>query len=124
MRQLVVPYTSKCQMRITTKDGDVVGELQLSLYGTRDAAVNWTNAYTKCLVDSGFKQGRGSPCNFHHKTRGLCLTVHGDDFTSTGTEGDLKWLDEKFKSAFEIKSQILGPEACHKQQIRVLNRVI
>ena len=99
-------------------DGDVVGELQLSLYGTRDAAVNWTNAYTKFLVDAGFIQGRGSPCNFHHKTRGICLTVHGDDFTSTGNETDLKWLDEKFKSVFEIKSQILGPEAHHKQQKR------
>ena len=45
-------------------EGDVVGELQLSLYGTRDAAVNWSNTYTKFLKDSGFEQGRGSPCNF------------------------------------------------------------
>jgi hypothetical protein len=105
-------------------EGDVVGELQLSLYGTRDAAVNWSNAYTKFLKDSGFEQGRGSPCNFLHPERGIRLTVHGDDFTSVGSEEDLAWLDAEFKRSFEVKSQTLGPEARHSQQIRVLNRII
>ena len=59
-----------------------------------------------------------------HHERGIRFTVHGDDFTSVGPEEDLAWLDEEFKRHFEVKSQILGPEKRHCQQIRVLNRIL
>ena len=53
------------------EDGDegYVGQLNLSLYGTRDAAVNWTNTFTKHLIEIGFTVGDASPCNFYYKTR-------------------------------------------------------
>ena len=57
-----------------------VGKLRVSLYGTRDAAQNWTEAYTKFLVSLGFRRGKASPCNFLHAKREIRLTVHGDDF--------------------------------------------
>ena len=42
------------------------GRLLKSLYGTRDAALNWTMAYTNALTEMGFTQGRSTPCAFYH----------------------------------------------------------
>ncbi len=56
-----------------------VGRLQLSMYGTRDAARNWQATYTEHLKKIGFTQGRSSPCVFKHKERDLLTMVHGDD---------------------------------------------
>ena len=55
----------------------------------------------------------------------MACTVHGDDFTSTGTAQDLKWFERGLAAAFEIKPELLGPDKLHhRQEIRVLNRVI
>ena len=105
-------------------DEGMVGQLNLSLYGTRDAAMNWAKTYTDFLVLIGFVKGKASPCNFHHPDRGISTTVHGDDFTSSGTEADLKWLDGQLKSKFEVKTNFLGPGLLHAKQLRVLNRVL
>ena len=36
----------------------MVGKLEKSLYGMKDAALNWAEAYTKVLVAMGYKKGR------------------------------------------------------------------
>ena len=105
-------------------DEDMVGQLNLSLYGTRDAAVNWAHTFTAHLKQIGFAVGDASPCNFYHAEKEISLTVHGDDFTSTGREGSLRWLDAQLKSKYEVKTDILGPNPEHSQQLRILNRVI
>ena len=74
-----------------------VGELQLSLYGTRDAAQNWAETYTKYLNRIGFIQGRGSMCDFRHIKRAIKLTVHGDDFLVVADEEQLHWLNKKMQ---------------------------
>ena len=71
----------------------MVARLNLSLYGTRDAAMNWTRAYTEVLKENCFVVGKANPCNVYHPERQISMTVHGDDFTSTGRERDLKWLE-------------------------------
>ena len=71
------------------EDEGMVGRPNLSLYGTRDAAQNWSIEYTRTLCAAGFKAGKASPCNFVHTTRDPALTVHGDDFTATGPIEDL-----------------------------------
>ena len=101
-----------------------MGQLNRSLYGTRDAAMNWAKAYTQLLVENGFTVGRANPCNFYHAEREISLTVHGDDFTSTARERDLKWLERLFASKFEAKTEYLGPAARHSKRVRILNRVI
>ncbi len=102
-----------------------VGKLNLSLYGTRDAAMNWTGTYTKFLEACGFTRGKGSPCNFHHPVRDMAMTVHGDDFTCSGAEHDLRWLEARMSAKFDVKCEVLGPNPeKHKQEIRVLNRVL
>ena len=47
-------------------DEDKVAQLNLSLYGTRDAAQNWEHAYINFMVDVGFVNGVASPCVFYH----------------------------------------------------------
>ena len=91
-------------------DENMIGQLQLSLYGTRDAAPNWAAEYTSHLVHLGFKVGRASPCNLVHDQRGLALTVHGDDFVLIGDETPLQWLGDKMKDKYELKMDVLGPD--------------
>ena len=50
--------------------------------------------------------------------------MHGDDFTITGSEKDLSWLKMLMTTRYEIKSEMLGPEAHMSQEIRVLNRIL
>ena len=71
---------------------DLVAQLNLSLYGTRDAAQNWTKEYTRALQAAGFVAGKASPCNFFHEKAGMALSVHGDDFTVSGPERSLEWF--------------------------------
>ena len=70
-------------------DEGKVARLNLSLYGTKDAAQNWAKEYTTFLEECGFKTGLASPCNFEHVNGELKLTVHGDDFTVTGPTAGL-----------------------------------
>ena len=39
-------------------------KLEYSMYGTRDAAINWHDEYSQQLVANGFAQGRATPCVF------------------------------------------------------------
>ena len=108
------------------KPGDEgkVGRLNLSLYGTRDAAQNWQKEYTGYMTALGFKVGKGSPCNFYHSRLDITCTVHGDDFTSCGPENAIEWFKAKISAKYESKHSILGPGNKHEKTIRVLNRVL
>ena len=44
----------------------------------------------------------------HHPSRQILWLVHGDDFVSVGDATDLKWLKEKLKGRFEIKTITVG----------------
>ena len=105
-------------------DEGCVAKLNLCLYGTRDAAKNWTSTYTAFLNEVGFETGKGSTCNFCHHEREISMTVHGDDFTACGSDLDLAWLSQKFRDKFEVKIRILGPDRKHEQEVRILNRVV
>ncbi len=105
-------------------DETKIGKLNLSLYGTRDAAQNWMREYSSLLKSLGFIAGLASPCNFRHGTRDIVLTVHGDDFTVTGSNLNLRWLETKMKEKYEIKCEMLGPEPGMKKELRILNRII
>ena len=87
-----------------------VARINLSLYGTRDAAQNWAAEYTRFLVGLVFQVGKGSPCNFRHEKRDIQLSVHRDDFTVVGPMGSLRWLKHTTPSRYEITADFLGPE--------------
>ena len=65
--------------------------LNFNLCGTRGAAQAWEEHYGDNMKNWGFEQGRGCPCVFVHKARELIVVVHGDNFTSLGTDENLDW---------------------------------
>ena len=103
-------------------DEHMVGRLNLSLYGTRDAAQNWTRENTEFLESIGSRSGLASPRNFFHKQKELFLTVHGDDFTITGRMEALSWIRREMENTFGITAIVLGPDEGMENEIRVLNR--
>ena len=53
----------------TDEREDNVGLLEMSLYGTRDAARNWSNTVEEHLKRIGCKQGKASGNIYHHEGR-------------------------------------------------------
>lgn len=103
-----IPHVGKKEMR---RDVDF---LLKSLYGTLDAAVNWSMAYSKVLDKLGFEKGASSPCTFFHRSRKIKMAVHGDEFITEGNEAQLRWLAEELQKEFEVTWGILGaaPHQC------------
>ena len=81
---------------------DNVGLLEMSLYGTRDAARNWSDTVERHLKKIGFEQGRASGNVYHHKGRRLVTLVHGDDYVTVGKEEDARWLEKELEKVYEI----------------------
>ena len=105
-------------------DGDVVGRLNLCLYGTRDAAHRWQETVAEHLESLGFKRGKAHPAVFYHQSRDIATLVHGDDYMSAGTIADMKWLKQALTDRFEIKTQMIGHEQDCDREGKILNRVI
>ena len=84
MRQVCVELPAEDLTNID-RQLDNVGHLQMSLYGTRDAAMNWQEEVAKEMSKWGFERGRYNPCLYWHDGWGLMTMVHGDDFMSVGT---------------------------------------
>ena len=101
---------------------DQLGRLNLSLYGTRDAASNWQEHLSAHLISHGFVRGIGHPSVFHHPTRGLVTLVHGDGYTTAGSISELLWFKKRLEETYEIKTQLIGPGG--EQTGKVLNRII
>ena len=78
-------------------DENKCARLKASLYGTRDAAANWADEYTKTLLEMGFVKGKASPCIFMHVVKGIKAMVHGDDFFAGGRVNELEWMREELK---------------------------
>ena len=105
-------------------DEDMVGLLQMSLYGTRDAALNFQQEVKKFMVSNGFIQGMYNPCTYFHKQKGLRTLVHGDDFVTTGDEGACSWFKKALERRFEIKTVVIGAGEDHVKEARILNRIV
>ena len=84
---------------------DLLGRLRLSLYGTRDAALNWQQTLSEHLVENGFVRGVGHPSVFHHPKRKIWTLVHGDDYCIAGPAESLDWMQGILQKKHEIKSQ-------------------
>ena len=108
------------------KNLDLVGHLQMSLHGTRDAAMNWQEEIAVTMIRDGFKRGRYYPCLYYHPRRRVKALVHGDDFVSVGTRTAVQSFNAVLKKRFEIKSSIIGSrrDLGEVQEAKVLNRVV
>ena len=96
----------------------------MSLYGTRDAAVNFQEEVGRYMRQIGFKQGSYNPCTYYHVKKGLKTMVHGDDFVTSGSREEARWLRERLAERFEIKTKVIGSGAGEVSEGRVLNRII
>ena len=51
--------------------------------------------------------------------------MHGDDFTSSGTESELRWLVQEFEKKYITKVRgIVGPDSHDLRSMTVLNRIL
>ena len=103
---------------------DMVGLLELSLYGTRDAVANFQAEVRKFMVSNGFSQSTFSPQVYYHRERDIATLVHGDDFVSGGDRKALSWLDSRLRQRFEIKTHIIGTGEGELGEHRILGRVV
>ena len=58
-----------------TEEGDEArcGKLLMSMYGTRDAALNWAAECRATLVVDAYRQGQASPCLFFHPGKDVSM---------------------------------------------------
>ena len=103
---------------------DEVGWLQMSLYGTRDAAANFQEEVKKMMRGAGFIVSRYNPAMFYHPGKGLRVLVHGDDFISVGKQKDVEWFRGALRGRFEVSTKIVGLEEGQIREARVLNRIV
>ena len=76
------------------------GKFGKSMYGTRDAAQNWSDTYVRLMEKIGFTKGTSCPCAFWHKMKEIRVVVHGDDFTALGWEQQFEWFWQKMLEQF------------------------
>ena len=103
-------------------EGDICGELVMSLYGTRDAAYNWEEAYSTYLQEIGFQRGGASPCHFYDPKTQVRILVHGDDFVAVGPEADVDQWTRKMAAQYPCVSHKIGPNDEHEKELKVIGR--
>ena len=103
---------------------DDVGLLQMSLYGTRDAAANFQAEVRAFMLNAGFRASSYNPCVFYHPVKDLRTLVHGDDFLTSGNRQEAKWFREALEARFQIKSVVVGTGVGEVGESRILGRTI
>jgi len=78
------------------------GKLRKSMYGTRDASLDWEEEYVRFMKSVGFIYGKSSPCLFYYPGKDLRVVVYGDDFTILGAEHHWDWFRNQIKEVYEI----------------------
>ena len=78
------------------------------------------------MAEWGFITGKYNPCMFHHPPKQILCLVHGEDIVSVGGSNQLRWLKEKLKERFEMKTKVVGAreEEGEVKEARILNRII
>ena len=109
-----------------TEDGDeqMCGELIMSMYGTRDAALNWSAEYSEALIKSGDVQGRSNACLFHNAKLEVSVMVHGDDFVAVGSDKGLADARSTLESRYKLKVELLGNGPGCVSEVSILNKVV
>ena len=73
----------------------------------------------------GFTTGTASASCFHHPKLDVQCVVHGGDFSFSGADYALDWIQERMQRAFLCKVECrLGPDPSDDKHARILNRVI
>eukprot|EP00973_Karenia_brevis_P017402 2386238-Karenia_brevis.AAC.1 len=62
-------FVEICKEDFEPGDEEKCGELQVSMYGTRQAAQNWQSCVINLMERNGFVSAKSSPCMFWHRGR-------------------------------------------------------
>ena len=100
-----LPPEAKTQEEL---NADVVGILDMSLYGTRDAAVNFQREVSKLMRNLGFEQSKFNSSLYQHKKDDVKVLVHGDDFVASGGRSKILRFQKQLATRFTIKSKVVG----------------
>ena len=120
------PATRPIYVELPEEAGEGPGKsarLLKSLYGTRDAATNWSQACSQILLDMGFEQGVSTPCLFFNRAKKICTVVHGDDFLSSGSSMSLGWMQAPLAKVLDTKPEKFGADE-EKKQMTFPTRII
>ena len=105
-------------------DGAVCGRLNVSMYGTRDAARNWAEEYAQTLRSAGFKRGVTNPCLFWNPTTDVSIMVHGDDFVAVGEDDKVEQATKALKETYKLKVEKLGNGDGEVKEVKILNKIV
>ena len=94
------------------------GKLNVFMYGTRAAADGWHCEYSDTLEEIGFAMGQSTACVFAHGERRIVSSVHGDDFTTVGTNRELDWFKTQLAIKYELKETRIGPGANDEKEVK------
>ena len=90
------------------QEEDLVGVLDMSLYGTRDAAINFQKEVCKLMLSLGFEQSKFNASLYHHHRNKIQVLVHGDDFVASGGRSKIRKFQKQLATRFTIKSKVVG----------------
>ena len=101
-------------------------KLNVSLYGTRDAARNWEEELTKFMLAQGAVIGKSCPCvyDINEGDKSVNIAVHGDDIVCAGEPAELDELRTKFSQKFEIRTQELSARKSGTLEVNILGRIV
>ena len=60
-------FVERCDEDFQEGDEEMCGELQVSMYGTRQAAQKWQQCVTRLMEGNGFDSAKSNPCMFWHR---------------------------------------------------------
>ena len=105
---------------------DTVGVLEMSLYGTRDAATNFQREVARLMKSLGYLQSKYNASLYYHPQDEVQVLVHGDDFVAAGPRTEIKKFKQQLAKRFTIKTKMVGSDAGDGEapEARVLNRIV
>ena len=107
------------QLPETDAEEGMCGRLDVSLYGTRDAARNWGEKYVEVLQELSFFVEKSSPRLFWPEARDLRPVIDGGDTTAVGEDASLTWSEMALGQKLGVKVRArLGPEKTDAQCVQ------
>ena len=126
----MAPATRELYVEIPDEDRgpgeeNLIGRLNRSMYGFRDASHNWMEDWQDLLQEEGYKIGVANPALFWNQALSSRGAVHGDDFYVLGTVCAVDRMAVALKSRYSVReSHRLGfGEGCTRHAT-ILNRVV
>ena len=104
--------------------GKLVGRLERSLYGTRDAPQIWQEELKETMEAIGYRGCASHPGVYYHPASGAMAVAHVDDVLAIGPKSQLQNLQSQLQKKYELKHEILGPDPDEAKEVEFLGRSI